>query len=143
MPQPWFSITNTAGEPRHAGSLRITPFNQTWQLRFPGLPGGLIWNRPTAVLVTDPQGQDQVLAVPDPTREAILKITGYTLLAAIRRQALKGTELARAQCCTIRLKLLKIGAVLIRHTRRVRFLLSSSYPYQSTFVLACSRLNTS
>jgi hypothetical protein len=73
----------------------------------------------------------------------LLASLGYTLLATIRRLALKGTELARAQCCTIRLKLLKIGAVLLRNTRRVRFHLSSSYPYQSTFVLACSRLNTS
>lgn len=73
----------------------------------------------------------------------LLASLGYTLLATIRRLGLHGTELARAQCCTIRLKLLKIGAVLIRNTRRVRFLLSSSYPYQTTFALACSRLNTS
>jgi hypothetical protein len=73
----------------------------------------------------------------------LLASLGYTLLATIRRFGLKGTELARAQCSTIRLKLLKVGAVLIRNTRRVRFLLSSSYPYQSTFALACSRLNTS
>ena len=73
----------------------------------------------------------------------LLASLGYTLLATIRRLGLHGTELARAQCSTIRLKLLKIGAVLIRNTRRVRFLLSSSYPYQTTFALACSRLNTS
>jgi hypothetical protein len=73
----------------------------------------------------------------------LLASLGYTLLATIRRIGLHGTELARAQCSTIRLKLLKIGAVLIRNTRRVRFLLSSSYPYQTTFALACSRLNTS
>ena len=73
----------------------------------------------------------------------LLASLGYTLLATIRRLGLKGTELARAQCSTIRLKLLKVGAVLIRNTRRVRFLLSSSYPYQTTFALACSRLNTS
>jgi hypothetical protein len=34
----------------------------------------------------------------------------YTLLATLRRLGLQGTELARAQCGTIRLKLLKIGA---------------------------------
>ena len=31
---------------------------------------------------------------------------------------------------TIRLKLLKIGVVIIRNSRRIKFLLSSSYPYQ-------------
>ncbi len=44
-----------------------------------------------------------------------------------------GTELARAQAGTIRLKLLKIGAVVLRNTRRVQLLLSSAYPYQNIF----------
>lgn len=63
-------------------------------------------------------------------------------MAGIRRCALKSTEFAKAQCATIRLKLFKIGAVIIRNTRRVRFLLSSSYPYQAQFrqiaALLCS-----
>ena len=40
----------------------------------------------------------------------------YVLLQMLRRLGLEGTELAKAQCATIRLKLLKIGA-LIRITR--------------------------
>ena len=44
----------------------------------------------------------------------------YTLIEAIRRLGLAGTGMARAQCATIRLKLLKIGAVIVRNTRRVR-----------------------
>jgi hypothetical protein len=51
-------------------------------------------------------------------------------MEGIRRQGLKGTELARAQMTTIRLKLFKIGAVIIRNSRWIRFLLSSVYPYQ-------------
>jgi hypothetical protein len=46
----------------------------------------------------------------------------YALVEAIRRLALTGTELARAYVGTLRLKLLKIGAVILRNTRRVRFL---------------------
>ena len=49
----------------------------------------------------------------------LLSTMAYTLLEAIRSQALAGTELAKARCDTIRLKLLKIGAVIIRNTRRV------------------------
>ncbi|MFQ5959386.1 MAG: IS1380 family transposase [Alphaproteobacteria bacterium] len=64
----------------------------------------------------------------------------YTLIEAIRRLALAGTELARAQVRTIRLKLLKIGAVMLRNTRRVRFLLSSASPYQELFAAAAARL---
>jgi hypothetical protein len=41
---------------------------------------------------------------------------------------------------TIRLKLFKIGAIIIRNTRRIRFLLSSAYPYQSLFFDVAARL---
>jgi hypothetical protein len=61
-------------------------------------------------------------------------------MEGIRRLALKGTELARAQMSTIRLKLFKIGAVIISNTRRIRFLLSSAYPYQALFVEVAARL---
>ena len=63
----------------------------------------------------------------------MLSSLAYILLETIRRTALKGTELERAQVTTIRLKLLKIGAVVLRNTRRIRFLLSSHYPYQDLF----------
>src|SRR5262245_46352593 len=42
----------------------------------------------------------------------------------------------RAQVATIRLRLLKIGAVITRNTRRIRLYLSSSFPFQSSFVPA-------
>jgi hypothetical protein len=71
----------------------------------------------------------------------LLSSMAYTLVEAIRRLALHRTELARAQCGTIRLKLLKIGAVILRNTRRVRFLLSSSYPNQTLFFTAAARLS--
>jgi hypothetical protein len=58
----------------------------------------------------------------------------YTLMAAVRRLALSGTKLARACCGTIRLKLLKIGAVVVRNTRRVHLMLSSACPYQELFI---------
>jgi hypothetical protein len=50
------------------------------------------------------------------------------LLCALRRLGLQGTELARAQCGTIRLKLLKIGAQVRIGVRRVRVSLSESFP---------------
>ena len=69
----------------------------------------------------------------------LLSGLAYMLLEALRRTALKGTRLARAQATTIRLKLLKIGAVILRNTRRFRFLLSSSYPDKALFVQVASR----
>lgn len=70
----------------------------------------------------------------------LLSGLAYILIEAIRRLGLAGTELARAQSGTIRLKLVKIGAVITRSTRRVRFRLSSAYPYQSLFVEVMRRL---
>jgi hypothetical protein len=63
----------------------------------------------------------------------LLSSCAYVLLERLRALGLAGTELARAQVGTIRLKLLKIGAVVVRNTRKVRLLLSSSYPYQAIF----------
>jgi hypothetical protein len=64
----------------------------------------------------------------------------YTLLESLQRIALHGTELARAYVGTIRLKLLKIGAVIVRNTRRVRFLMSSHFPNKMLFALVLARL---
>jgi hypothetical protein len=60
----------------------------------------------------------------------------------LRALALAGTEFARLQATTLRAKLLKIGAVIIRNTRRVRVMLSSAYPYQETFRRAAFALRS-
>lgn len=72
----------------------------------------------------------------------LLSSLAYVLVESIRRVALTNTELARATCGTIRLKLLKIGAVLLRNTRRIRLHLSSAYPHRDLFHNVCRRLST-
>jgi hypothetical protein len=57
----------------------------------------------------------------------------YVLLEALRRLGLAGTELASAQCQTIRLKLLKIGALVRVTVRKVWVKLSSGHPYAEAF----------
>lgn len=57
----------------------------------------------------------------------------YVLMAALRRLGLAGTELAKAQCDTIRVKLLKIGAQIRVTVRRVWLSLSESYPFAALF----------
>ena len=69
----------------------------------------------------------------------LLSTLAYVLMETIRRIGLVGTDLARAQVGTIRLKLLKIGAVILRNTRRIRLLLSSACPYQEIFRMAAAR----
>ena len=72
----------------------------------------------------------------------LLSSAAYVLLEAIRRLGLRDTELARAQVCTIRLKLLKLGTVILRNTRRIRLLFSSAYPNRDLFGLVARRLET-
>ena len=57
----------------------------------------------------------------------------YCLMQALRRLGLRGTEMAKAQCQTIRLKLLKIGARLRVTARKVWVSMSSAYPYAGVF----------
>jgi hypothetical protein len=72
----------------------------------------------------------------------LLSSCAYVLLETLRRLGLAGTDLARAQVGTLRLKLLKIGAVVLRNTRRVRLLLTSSYPYQNIFAQVTQAFGT-
>jgi hypothetical protein len=64
----------------------------------------------------------------------------YVLLCALRRIALQHTQLAKATCGTIRLKLLKIGALVRTSVRRITFALASGCPYQRDFALAHTAL---
>lgn len=63
----------------------------------------------------------------------LLSSAAYVLVETIRRIGLAGTDLARAQVATIRCKLLKIGTVILRNTRRIRLLYSSAFAYQPIF----------
>jgi hypothetical protein len=57
----------------------------------------------------------------------------YTLLVVLRQFGLQGTEMSRARCDTIRLKLLKLGALVRTTVRRVWISLSESWPYRRVF----------
>ena len=61
-------------------------------------------------------------------------------MVVVRRVGLQGTELAKAQVGTIRLKLLKVAARVVTSVRRVVLHLSSAYPYQALFRLLVARL---
>jgi len=64
----------------------------------------------------------------------------YILVHALRRLGLEGTELAKAQCDTIRLNLLKIGAQIRVSVRKVWMSFSESYPYLNLFQQVLARL---
>ncbi len=60
----------------------------------------------------------------------------YTLMEALRRLGLQGTEWAQAQVDTIRLKLFKIGAIVRISVRRILLQLNSAYPWKELFTQA-------
>ena len=66
----------------------------------------------------------------------------YVLIAALRRIGLKHTlpgldpGIAKASCGSIRLKLLKIGALVTISVRRVKIAMASGCPYAHEFGLA-------
>lgn len=70
----------------------------------------------------------------------ILSSLAYILLQRLRAMALKGTQLANATVGTIRLKLLKIGTVIKRNTRRITFNMASGYPLKQIFKTVVKRL---
>ena len=72
----------------------------------------------------------------------LLSSAAYVLIETIRRIGLHGTELCKAQATTIRLKLLKIGTVIVRNTRRIRLLFTSAYPYAGLLRLVLARLSS-
>jgi hypothetical protein len=65
----------------------------------------------------------------------------YVLLCALRRIGLQHTQFAQATCATIRLKLLKIGALVTVSVRRIRIAMASACPWQPEWALAQARLN--
>jgi len=69
-----------------------------------------------------------------------LSTVAYLLMRALREFGLQNTELAPAQCDTIRLKLLKIGAVIQVTVRKVWVSLSEAYPLAEVFRQVCHNL---
>jgi len=64
----------------------------------------------------------------------------YVLVTALRRIALKGTELQEATAGTIRLKLLKLGALVTVSVRRIKIAIASASPLKTVFARAQTRL---
>jgi hypothetical protein len=69
-----------------------------------------------------------------------LATVAYLLMRALRQYGLAQTELAQAQCATIRVKLLKLGAVVRLSVRKVWVSLSESYPLREVFYAVVAAL---
>ena len=72
----------------------------------------------------------------------LLAALGYVLIERLRALALQGTALATAQVDTLRIKLLKVAAVVTRNTRRIRLYLASNWPSAAIFAQAMRALRS-
>ncbi len=93
--------------------------------------------------------KEQLMLFADRTSTAFLRSNqirlnfssvAYLLMEALRRLGLKGTELAQAQCSTIRLKLLKVGALIRVTARKVWVSMAGGYPYAELWARIWARL---
>jgi hypothetical protein len=70
----------------------------------------------------------------------LLAALAYVLIERMRALALQGTELATAQVDTLRIRLLKLAAVVTRNTRRIRLYFASNWPSAPIYVHAMRAL---
>lgn len=70
----------------------------------------------------------------------LLSAIAFALIAELKRTHLGSTQFAKAYCQTIRLKLFKIGVVIFKNTRRIKFLFASNHPHQAEFIAAANSL---
>jgi Transposase DDE domain group 1 len=73
----------------------------------------------------------------------LLSAAAYVLVGAVRRLGLAGTELARAQVSTIRLRLFKVAGLVQVSARRVYLRLASGFPLRELFGAVLRRLRGS
>ena len=64
----------------------------------------------------------------------------YTLLAALRRIGLAGTEMEGSRCDSIRVKLLKIGARVRVTVRKIWLSMSEAYPLRELFTCIMAKI---
>ncbi len=72
-----------AGKAMRAGKVKLIPFSKVLKLQIPGLPGGLVWNRPASVVAVSADGQEEVIPIPDVTRSLQLSILAGGFLGGL------------------------------------------------------------
>ena len=78
-----------SGKPIQVGNRTITVRSRALQVKFPGRSGGIIWNRPTSVLVQTTDGRERTLLVRDTTRTVQMLVLGLVGLLSILMLARK------------------------------------------------------
>jgi hypothetical protein len=68
MPNKFFIQQTSAGDPIEVNDLTVYPIARSYRINVPKVHGGILWNKPLAVMVEDSLGNRQVIPVVDRTR---------------------------------------------------------------------------
>jgi hypothetical protein len=88
----WIVDQQREGIPVRMGSFSLTPISRAFIIQIPGLHGGLVWNRPSAVVITRADGSQQWVPVMDVTRLTLFGIAALTVMTAILAGILIGKD---------------------------------------------------
>lgn len=78
-----FNVETRAGEPIQKGGIRLIPVAKSLRLKIPGIPGGIIWNRPVAVVAVDENGDERVFPIDDITRRVQVALIAAALSSVL------------------------------------------------------------
>jgi hypothetical protein len=76
-------LENRVGNPIKTTTYKIVPIEQSLQVQPPGMRAFLFWRKPSSVVVQHPNGIDEVLDIPDVTRQAQISILGLAMLITL------------------------------------------------------------
>lgn len=76
-------LENRVGKPIKAGPYKIVPIEGSLQLQPPGMRGFFFWRKPSSVVVQYPDGSDEILEIPDITRQAQISLVSFALIFSL------------------------------------------------------------
>ena len=76
-------LENRVGKPIKVGPYKIVPIEGSLQLQPPGMRGFFFWRKPSSVVVQYPDGSDEILEIPDITRQAQISLVSFALIFSL------------------------------------------------------------
>jgi hypothetical protein len=83
MPKKFIESKVIAGDPVRVERDQVVPLTRSIRANLFGLRGGLVWNRPIAVMIISEDGTERVLPIRDVTRNSQLLFFGAVLIGSL------------------------------------------------------------
>jgi hypothetical protein len=76
-------LENRVGKPIKAGPYKLIPVEGSLQVQPPGMRAFLFWRKPASVVVQHPDGSDEILEIPDITRQAQISLVSIAMIFSL------------------------------------------------------------